>query len=211
MARKRSSRRRGGRSSSFVNNKNVSRGDATFGPIYRFLRVDRPGDISKGATDQGYQQNFIVSALPGSTDFSNLFDQYRIDKIELSFILDLADGALNTTTLYPRLVIAPDWNDSTAPSTEDDVLQYQQAKVFQFNAVDREFVMVIKPKVASTVFRTAVTSAYQMIPAGFIDTGYLDVPHYGVKFFLNNYNTTSFGATVIRQYVRYHLSLANPR
>jgi hypothetical protein len=173
--------------------------------------VDRPSDISKGAADQGYNQIYILSSLPGATEFTSLYDHYKIDKVEVTFVLDMADGALNTTTLYPRLIIAPDWNDSSAPIVEDDVLQYQQAAVFQFSGVNREFTFTVKPKVANTVFRTAVTSAYQIAPASWLDTAYSDVPHYGIKFFLANYNTTSFGATVIRQYVRYHLQMANPR
>jgi hypothetical protein len=140
-----------------------------------------------------------------------MFDQYRLDSVEVTFVLDMADGSLNSTTYYPRIVIAPDWNDSTAPVTEDDVLQYAQAKIVQFSATSREFTYKLVPKVASTIFRTGVTSAYQIIPAGFIDTQFGDVPHYGIKFFISNYNSTSFGSTIIRQYIKGNFTLANPR
>lgn len=178
--------------------------------VHRFARAARLSDLSQAAADQGYQASFLLNGVPNASEFTALYDCYRIDKVEITFVLDLA--GVSTTVYYPRIVYAPDWNDSTPPTVETDVLQIQQSKSYQFSDVNRELTITMVPRVAKAVYRTAVTSAYgwdnQKL---WLDTAYPDIPHFGIKFFVNNYNSTSFGATKIRYYTRYYISCANPK
>lgn len=218
MAKKSSNKRKGGKSgkgkagNGTVFDSSRSSYALTLAPtgVHRFLRTSRQADVSKSATDSGYQVVFNLGALPNSTEFTTLFDVYRIDKVDITFVLDLATVA--STVSYPRIVFAPDWNDSTPPTFENDVLSYQQAKSYQFSDVNRELTISMVPAVARTVFATAVTSGYGWGKEKlWLDSAYPTLPHFGLKFFLNNYNSTSFGGTVLRYYTRYHLSFANPK
>lgn len=178
--------------------------------IHRFQRTSRQADVAKAAADQGYQVVFLLNALPNAAEFTSLYDCYRIEEVDVTFILDLATVA--STVSYPRIVYAPDWNDSTPPVVENDVLSYQQAKSYQFSDVNRELTVKIRPRVAQTVYLTAVTSGYGWTSNPlWLDTAYPGVPHFGLKFFISNFNTTSFGGTNLRYYTRYKVSMANPK
>lgn len=177
---------------------------------HRFLRATRLADLSQAAADQGFQASYLLSGVPNSSEFTALYDCYRIDKVEITFVFDLGSAA--TTSYYPRIVFAPDFNDSTPPTTETDVLQYSQARSYQFSDANRELTISIVPRVAKTVYRTAVTSAYGWDSTRtWLDTAYPDIPHFGLKFFVNNYNSTSFGGTKLRYYTRYFVTCANPK
>lgn len=179
------------------------------GPVHKFVRLFNSGELSIAATDQGYATIFALSFIPNSSDFTNLFDQFRIDKVEFTFEMDIADGVLNSTTKWPRVVVAPDFNNQSAPLSENDILQYEQSKQYQFSTSDRRFSVTLRPMVAATMFRTGVTSAYAMQPSGWLDIATSDVPHYGLRYWVNNHNTTSFGSSRIRTYTRYWLSFKN--
>lgn len=174
-----------------------------------FTRYVNNGELSNGAVDQGYSTVFALSFVPGVTDFSALFDQYRIDKVEFVFEMDIADGALNSTTKWPRVIIAPDFNNQSAPVTENDVLVYEQSKQYQFSTSERRFSVVLKPMVATSIYRTGISNGYEMRPSGWLDMATTDVPHYGVRYWVNNHNTTNFGGNRIRTYTRYWMSFRN--
>jgi len=179
------------------------------GKVHTFVRSNNNGELPKTPGDQGYATIFSLNQLPSSSDFTNLFDQYKITRVDMTFEMDIADGSLNSTTRYPRIVVAPDFNNQSAPLTENELLQYEQCKKFQFSAVNRRMTVSLQPKIAATVFRTGVTSAYQMMSSGWMDVAVPDVPHYGVRYFVTNHNTSNFGGNNIRVFVKYYLSFKN--
>jgi len=179
------------------------------GRSYKIARTFNSGELPTLPSDQGYATVFLLSALPNFAEFTALFDQYRIEKVSMKFVLDIADGALNSTTKYPRIAIAPDFNNQNAPSSEDILLQYPQCQIYQFSATNRELSVDIKPMVAATVFRTGITSAYTMQTPGWLDVATSDVPHYGLRYYISNHNTTAFGSTRIRTYLKYHMAFRN--
>lgn len=205
---RRTRKRRGTRSSSDVTN-GTTIYKMVQGPVHRFVRYLNAGELSKTAADQGFATVFALNFLPNSSDFTSLFDQYRIDKVEQVFEMDIADGTLNSTTRWPRITICPDFNNQAAPLSEDAILSYEQARQYQFSTSERRFSVILRPQIASTVYRTGVTSAYEMKPSGWLDVATNDVPHYGLRYWIANYNTTSFGASNVRVYVRYWLSFRN--
>jgi hypothetical protein len=174
-----------------------------------FTRYVNNGELSIGAVDQGYSTVFALNFVPGVTDFSALFDQYRIDRVEYVFEMDIADGSLNSTTKWPRIIVAPDFNNQAAPITENDVLVYEQSKQYQFSTSERRFSVVLKPMVAASIYRTGISNGYEMKPSGWLDMATTDVPHYGVRFWVNNHNSTNFGSSRIRTYTRYWMSFRN--
>lgn len=179
------------------------------GKPYKFVRTFNSGELPILPADQGYATVFLLSALPNFAEFTALFDQYRIEKVSMTFVIDIADGSLNSTTKWPRLTIAPDYNNQSAPSSEDTLLQYPQCQVYQFSEFNREVTVHIKPKVAATVFRTGITSAYTMQTPGWLDVATSDVPHYGLRYFISNHNSASFGSSRVRTYLRFHLGMRN--
>jgi len=212
---KANTKRNGSRKGSRPNrgNKQATNGHTVWtmkqGKVHSFMRLLNAGELPIGGSDGGFSTIFSLSQLPNSSDFTKLFDQYCIDRVEVTFEMDISDGALNSTTRWPRVAIAPDFNNQGAPLSENEVLSYEQSRQYQFSTSERRFTTVLRPMVAATIFRTGVTSAYEMKKAGWLDVATNDVPHYGLRYFITNHNTTSFGSSRICVYQRYHFRCRN--
>lgn len=99
-------------------------------PIYKFKRVTQ--DVSFDISCDGINPSLgsiqlSLQQCPDYTDFTNLFDVYRIDKIHIKWnpeYTELTDASLlsNATNVYFNTAI--DLSNLTAPLTVDEVLQY---------------------------------------------------------------------------------------
>lgn len=133
-----------------------------------------------------------TSAMPDVTDFTNLYDQYRIDKVHMRFGFTNNSSGVNTpTTELPILKIATDYDD-VAATTSSQILQYAGMKCFQVGnqgkSQDGWYDYWVTPMPQVTTYRTAVASGYSRPDKPIkIDTQYPDVPHYAVKLFWDNY------------------------
>jgi len=173
------------------------------------IRSTIPGTLTKGVADGGYGVAFELNQLLTVGDITNLYDMYRIDKIIYTF--ELVTPFLSNLP-YPKVTIAPDWNNATAPLSEAEVLEYRDAKVFQFGPDKTIAEYEFAPRVAVQAYNTAVTSGYFMPETGvFVDTTYTGVDHYGLRFWISDYNTTISSIPVLRTYGVYHLSLRGTR
>jgi len=165
----------------------------------------------------GWGQFFALSQVSNYTEFTRLFDQYRIDKIVLNFkfqanAVDVTQRGGAKGGILPILYYTQDLDDGTAPASQDDLLQYQQCKSRILNGNDA-FSMVIKPGVSRQVYQGA-TSGYEMARSPKIDNGYPDVQHYGIKCWVRNWMSngvaTDDNCKLTMEPV-YHLSMFNVR
>jgi len=100
-------------------------------PVYKFSRfVEARYDIStNGIAAELGAFTFSLDALPSYTDFTNLFDMYRITRIEVCFqpeYTELTDAALVSNAVNCYFNTAIDLVDASPPVNVDDLLQYQQ-------------------------------------------------------------------------------------
>lgn len=101
-------------------------------PVYKFNRVIESSDYNiscDGINSSLGAIIFSLDALPSYTDFTNLFDMYRIGRISIQYnpeYTELTDAALvsNAVNVFFNSVI--DLNDPSTPTTVDEILQYQQ-------------------------------------------------------------------------------------
>jgi hypothetical protein len=94
--------------------------------IHRYLSAN----IVKFAADSGLYRSYSMALFP-SSDVTNLFQEYRIKWVELTYQLY---NQLNNNSSFPTLFIAPqDWNNNAGtPSSITEVQQFQGIKTFQF-------------------------------------------------------------------------------
>lgn len=104
-----------------------------FRPIHKFSRtVEELYDVSTDGVNPtlaGF--NFSLDVLPDYTDFTNLFDMFRITKVEIEWLpeyTELTDAALISNAVNIRFNSAIDLTNSTAPSTVNEILQFEQLK-----------------------------------------------------------------------------------
>lgn len=115
-----------------------------------------------------------VGAFSGATSLLSVFDQYRIDQVEVW----LETPNVNGGGVLPMLFSAVDLDDSNTPTTIGNVQDKQGAIVAGGGAGHYH---KWKPHVAVAVYSGAFTS-FANEPAGWIDAASPNVQHYGLKF-----------------------------
>jgi len=154
-------------------------------------------------------RRFRLTDVPSASDFTNLFDQYRITAVEAVYVF--STHILSSAARYPRLTFAVDYSDAGNPTSESDVLQYQNAEAFQFGQVKHTFKRMLKPRAALAAFEGAF-SGYGMASANqWFDTADASIEYYGTKEWVSNYNTTLATGALINVYHRYHFEFKNAR
>lgn len=154
-----------------------------------FKRTCKLGNISasiSGGVPSGIASaySFSLSQLPSFTEFTNLYDQYKITGAKMSFVPGATEALYSPLSGvasqhgYNRFHSVIDYDDSTPPISEDQMLQYQSVKTT--NGL-RTHTRYLKPKVLREVYRSALTTGYNPTASQWIDTVQNDVPHYGLK------------------------------
>ena len=118
--------------------------------------------------------NFSLNDLPNATEFTSLFDMYKIKAVKVKLIPQLSESisaaGINNVFYSQRMFSAIDYNDATAPSSIDDIRQYQTCKVTsQLRPHTR---IIYKPKILDS-------SSYSLSP--WISTSSPSVDYYGLK------------------------------
>lgn len=145
---------------------------------------DVPGCRATGAA-----LKFQLSYVTNPTEFTSLFDRYKVVGVKLQFLpgMNSADAySLGAAAApIPYLHYAQDWDDWSPPATESTILQKGTVKT---RRLDRPFSIYIKPKVSQMVYHQGVTSAYASA-SPWIDSGNSDVEYYGLKLWFRNWMT----------------------
>lgn len=197
------------------------------------ITISNTGIITYAGTSTGtntMQLNFALSGvnvyfngvsttalqMPSFTEFTSLYDQYRIDYVECQFIssnTNSSTGSVNTS--LPIMYIAKDYDDSNAAAVTD-LLQYSTCKYAQLgqrNNSDGIFKFSVKPNVDLAVYNGAV-SGYARSKPIFMDCASYNVPHYGVKLAFDGAaqsGATAAADTNLIMIFKYHLTMSHTR
>lgn len=173
-------------------------------------------DVVNGA-QFGAGVDWTLGDLPAKSDFTSLFDHYSIEQVDVEIDClqnSAASGAsgATVTSAMPSITYVPDFDDSAAPASANEINEYQRAKVWTFRGSGKPLKFSIKPRTALTVYQ-GITSAYAAGPENVsLNLAYPDVPHYGLKFWVNNMEATGTnGADTLRVKMRYHLRFTDPK
>lgn len=159
--------------------------------VHRFKRkVALPPLVIYGGTNGyvGFALKFALSDLPGSSDFTSLFDQYRIDLIKIYLVsrtnsVSIMEG-LNNRVGTVQGIFCTDHDDSTGPTSDEngmnEMRERDKSRSFIFGQ-SQVYKHVLKPAIATEVFRTALTTAYAPRFSPKLDMSFADVPHFGFK------------------------------
>lgn len=148
------------------------------------------------AAGAGYAEAFTFNQLPSYSEFDVLYDRYMLTtvvfKVQLINNPDagyyVANNTLaNAANWYPKFWYVTDYDDDTTPTTLDELKQYAKTKHFVLQP-NKEYKIVIKPAVNIQTYRTATTTGYAPKWKQWIDIAQTDVPHYGLKYWIDPNN-----------------------
>lgn len=158
--------------------------------IYPFERTfTAPAITSSNAGDTGSIQ-FSLDQLPGYTEFTALFEQYRIMQVRVLLSPLAANfGQSTTATTYPTLYTVIDVDDASTPTSVSQLQQYDTLEVTpNAQVVER----TIRPHAALAAYSGSLFTAFSMAPNGWwIDSSNVTVPHYGFKWATDGVTTVS--------------------
>lgn len=134
---------------------------------------------------------FRLNQLPNYGEFTTLFDRYKIHGVKLTWHLRQTPGADNLVfqhNVYPRLFIIKDYDDSNNPANQAAIQEHGKCKEYILTP-NRKLNMYIKPSVLIPAYRSGLSSSYIPKWNQWIDCADSDVPHYGIKYVIDTFNT----------------------
>lgn len=170
-------------------------------PITNITRKALRFDVYLTAS-QDITLNFSLSQVPNPSDFTNLFDFYRINAIKLHFIPQAnmnSTGSLDPLSI-PVIHYMVDQDDSIGFANETQALEKEGIKT---RRLDKPFTYYLKPRVSTEIYNNGITTAYALNRrAQWIDCNSSGVAHFGLKGWI----TTASASTMrLKVYATYYM------
>lgn len=146
---------------------------------------------------------FLLNDLPNASEFTALFDQYRINSIRWRLIPRGSSAEAGTNNNVGKIFTVLDYDDNTAPASIDTLMQYPGVKTTRTTS---DHTRVLRPAFATPQYVSAISTAYGA-RRGWLDCDYTTVPHYGVKYAIQG----TAGAQVFDLQIDYSVSFKGVR
>lgn len=151
--------------------------------------------LQTGSTPLLGQISFCIADLAQVTTFSSMFDRFRIDKVKLRISSrNPAASPFNVASpnnAVPQIYLAVDRDDSSAPSTLDELTQYDNSIVIPGTcSLDVDLI----PSVVSTIANASSAATSSVIRRSdelWLDIAATTIPHFGIKFGVSPLQATS--------------------
>lgn len=119
------------------------------------------------------------------TEYTSLFDSYRIIGIEIKMVYNADSQTQTMTTGLPNIMMVNDFDDSQNTSVAS-LLQYDSLKITQMGTGRPFKTWNVKPKLQATVQSTGGSVLALTPPAGgWLDTAAYDSQYFGVKGYVD--------------------------
>lgn len=159
-----------------------------------------------------------TSAVPNYTEFTALFDRYRITNVRMRFhysnnvaAASAATGTLTAVAL-PVMQIATDYDDALPPVNTGELMQRQTTKYWTLDSNGPKTYSV-RPQVAVPVDNAGVSSSRSLGANLWIDAGSPNTDYFGVKLWMESQSNSGNNLMLgfIWVYVTYDLEFKDPR
>lgn len=153
-------------------------------------------------------------SLPNYTEFTNLFDQYCIKKVEISVLPSWTNGgpSPNVSVWMPWIIHAADYDNANSTGSTS-LMQYNGAKftqlVGQLGSINSRSMRTLKPQAALSVQRATGSVGQAPMDDVWISTDNPNVQHFGLKMALDDsYNGSNVGVVLgaLNFVVKYHMA-----
>lgn len=176
--------------------------------VFSYKRIALESSIvalSGSQTCAGY--SFKLSDMDNSTQFTSLYDEYRIALVVARFVPigPAASANVNvawnesvasnvtgsfTQTSLPRIFSAIDDNDATTPSGITEIADRGNCR---WSMYGRTHTRILRPKPAMAVYNGVASTGYATAPRrAWLNSSYPDVPHYGLKVGVDTARDSTF-------------------
>lgn len=150
--------------------------------VHHFKRTFQATDIAglAGADVLG-AYTFRLDQLPNYTEFTNLFDAYRMNKIVIKFVPTANSSSVGSSLTDPltQFHTVLDFDDATAPASLNAMYEYGNWRMSRGSVIHTR---VFTPAVSLALLDGAGTTTGAQKYKQWISTTQPDVLHYGLKY-----------------------------
>lgn len=123
---------------------------------------------------------FNLASCNNSTAFQSLFDQYRIEAVDVTLRPRCNAFVATGTSSPPPLYLVIDYDNVTALASAAAATEFSTCAIVEVYQSCRR---VFKPRIALAAYNSGAFTGYSNA-IGWIDSAYPSVEHYGLKYFL---------------------------
>jgi hypothetical protein len=172
--------------------------------------------FSPGATDFRIGGVSITApSLPNASEYSALFDQYKVEKVMVRMDYSGVNAFSNTGVAnVPPLALFILDHDDPNDAVVNDLLQFPQVLTHSWvEGGYKPFQVAFKPRPLADIAGSGLSTGYAPTrEAPFIRTSEITIPHYGLKMaLLNNGGSASAVIGFFQVTVLYDLAFINPK
>lgn len=171
--------------------------------VHRFSRMATSTTtlvIAGGTSATTGTWTYALDQTAGYSEFTNLFDQYRLERVVVMLKLHVNPNAFVATdqtassssatpvpgiasVSYPSIYLVNDHDDS---NSETLATMKQRAKLKRFILMPNKIVKwSVRPSLLVQNYVSAVSTSYSPKFHTWVDCGYASTPHYGTKWCLD--------------------------
>lgn len=154
--------------------------------------------VNANVTEVDVGQVFTLDSLPNVSEFTTLFDQYRITRVIIQLKLQAPPESIYAPVVGPVGNFGNFYPTVWWVTDKDDNTQYTLAQIKEVQGVrhrvlhpNRELTMSFSPSILAQMYRTSLTTGYAPKRSSFIDIAQPNVPHYSNKFVVDLEGLTS--------------------
>jgi len=171
-------------------------------PLHQFTREVQYSLTNGAATNPFFfVMLYSLNELPNYTEFTDLFDQYRIQFVKVSFRLEQDPSAQSAAaSVYPTLTTFNDFNDVTTPTSVNEFRERISKKITTLHP-GKEVVRTIRPAITDELLKVpggaAVTAPKWKM---WLPTASPDIQYIGMKWLIENWTNTNYTITCRAKY-----------
>lgn len=157
--------------------------------------------VAENAATKLYGINFSLNDLPNYSEFTALFDVYKINAVKLQFIpqqtQSVSLGSINNPDNV-RFFSAIDYTDDSAPSSVDELRQYATVKCTSIFKTHTRYIN--KPKILDSVSSSR---------SPWISTSSPSTNYYGLKVAIEPMDSSTTLAMSFQGEAKYYFAFKN--
>lgn len=167
-----------------------------------------PNAILSSATDQHLAYQFRLDNVSGVSDFTNLYDGYKINKIQL-MLEPFWDQSIVGTVNNLKMTVVHDYNDAVPLTDEDEYLQYGNCKRY-FMTSKRGIRITLYPKLNNVIENAGgAANGFTSLNSNrqFLNIATDEVPHFGLKMLIPGNSQVPADSLQFRVRAKFWLSM----
>lgn len=181
-----------------------SRSSTNPGKVYTFVRCGALATTTGAGAASAAAVQAQLNTLTNSSDFTNMFDEYRLNKVIVTVWLAYPpdSGALGTTAFTPTMFYVRDRNNATTPGSVTEITEYAGFRMKRLSN-QRNTKIVFKPNTLTTTGSVVGNPSY----SPWLPTSDATISHYGIKYIIDYLPT----GVQVNFLVKYVVQCRNPK